>query len=116
MKRIKLLHNEGAGNADHTKEELVRLLETHRFICEYSSTKKRKWKELAPHIDFIAARRQHQVGPYARGIHYFSQDIFPGVIYSIYIKRTKPRCVFFADLMQPLQHLYQLLIRRKKFR
>lgn len=54
MKRIKLLHNEGAGNADHTKEELVRLLETHRFICEYSSTKKRKWKELAPHIDFIA--------------------------------------------------------------
>lgn len=54
MKTITLLHNPTAGSEDHTKEELVSLLEENGFECNYSSTKK-NWKNIDEKVDFIVA-------------------------------------------------------------
>jgi diacylglycerol kinase family enzyme len=54
MKRVQLLHNPTAGNEDHAKEELINLLETNGFECQYSSMKK-DWKRFDEQVDFIVA-------------------------------------------------------------
>src|SRR5689334_5300318 len=54
MKVINLLHNPTAGNEDHSKEELISLLEENGYDCRYSSMKK-DWKRLDEQVDFIVA-------------------------------------------------------------
>lgn len=54
MKIVNLLHNPGAGSEDHTKKELISLLEENGFECRYSSIKK-GWKKINDKVDFIVA-------------------------------------------------------------
>jgi len=54
MKIVNLLHNPGAGNEDHTKQELIFLLKENGFECRYSSIKK-GWKKINDKVDFIVA-------------------------------------------------------------
>ncbi|MEI6949174.1 diacylglycerol kinase family protein [Paraflavisolibacter sp. H34] len=53
MKRAQLLHNPGAGDEEHSKEELMSLLESNGFECRYSSTKKKEWKDIEPGVDLL---------------------------------------------------------------
>lgn len=48
-----LLHNPKAGDAEHSKKALTKLLEDHGFSCRYISVKE-NWQEFTPDIDFIA--------------------------------------------------------------
>jgi diacylglycerol kinase family enzyme len=52
--RVQLLHNPGAGNEEHDKDELVSLIEANGFECRYSSTKKKDWLGLDAEADFLA--------------------------------------------------------------
>lgn len=55
MKSVKLLHNPGAGEAEHSKKNLISHLRTAEFDCSYSSTKEDEWEESIPYkTDFIA--------------------------------------------------------------
>jgi diacylglycerol kinase (ATP) len=54
MKIVNLLHNPTAGHEDHTKEELISLMEENGFECHYSSTKK-NWKDIDEKVDFIVS-------------------------------------------------------------
>ncbi len=55
MKTVKLLHNPGAGEAEHSKKNLVAHIRTAAFDCSYSSTKEDEWEESIPYkTDFIA--------------------------------------------------------------
>jgi len=55
MKSVKLLHNPGAGEAEHSRKNLISKLEAEKFECSYSSTKENAWEESIPYsIDFIA--------------------------------------------------------------
>lgn len=53
MAIIKLLHNPGAGDGEHDKEELVKLLEDEGYDCRYSSTKEKGWDEIEPDTEMI---------------------------------------------------------------
>ena len=53
MKLAQLLHNPGAGDEEHGKEDLISLVEKNGFECRYSSTKKNILKNLDPEIDFL---------------------------------------------------------------
>ncbi|WP_138992624.1 diacylglycerol kinase family protein [Larkinella sp. C7] len=53
MKIAQLLHNPGAGDEEHSRKELVALIESEGFICRYASTKKNDWKELKSDVDFL---------------------------------------------------------------
>ncbi|MGH9857612.1 MAG: diacylglycerol/lipid kinase family protein [Acidobacteriota bacterium] len=55
MKVAKVLHNPGAGDEEHSKKELISLIESNGFECKYSSTKKKRWKDFEPKIDFLVA-------------------------------------------------------------
>jgi diacylglycerol kinase family enzyme len=55
MKVVNLLHNPDAGKEDHTREELIFLLEKNGFECQYSSMNKKDWKKLEENVDFIVA-------------------------------------------------------------
>lgn len=55
MKVAKLLHNPEAGDEEHSKKELISLIEANGFQCEYASTKKKGWKEIGPEVDFLIA-------------------------------------------------------------
>lgn len=48
-----LLHNPKAGDAEHSKKALTKLLEDHGFACRYISVKE-DWQDFSPDIDFIA--------------------------------------------------------------
>jgi diacylglycerol kinase (ATP) len=52
MKLGMLLHNPTAGDAEHSKKALSKLLEDHGFLCRYLSVKD-DWKDFSPDIDFI---------------------------------------------------------------
>src|SRR4051812_7704662 len=52
MKVVKLLHNPGAGDEEHSKKELVKLIEANGFECNYSSVKK-DWTNFEPEPDFL---------------------------------------------------------------
>ena len=54
MKVVKLVHNPTAGDEEHDKENLIKLIEKAGFECRYSSTKKDGWKELDDDVDIIA--------------------------------------------------------------
>ena len=53
MKIAKLLHNPGAGDEEHDKNELMQLIEAAGYQCYYASTKKKGWEEIEPDVDFI---------------------------------------------------------------
>ena len=53
MKVATLIHNPGAGDEKHSKDELVEMLTSKGFDCRYSSTKKRGWKDISDDTDFI---------------------------------------------------------------
>jgi diacylglycerol kinase (ATP) len=53
MKLAKLLHNPGAGDEEHDRENLVALIESSGFRCRYSSTKKEDWKDFEQDVDFL---------------------------------------------------------------
>jgi diacylglycerol kinase (ATP) len=53
MKLAKLLHNPGAGDEEHDREDLVTLIESSGFRCRYSSTKKEDWKDFEQDVDFL---------------------------------------------------------------
>ena len=48
-----LLHNPKAGDAEHSKKALTKLMEDHGFACRYISVKD-EWQDFNPDIDFIA--------------------------------------------------------------
>ena len=52
MKLGQLLHNPGAGDEEHGKDDLIALIKANGFDCRYSSTKKNILKDLGP-IDFV---------------------------------------------------------------
>lgn len=54
MKAIKLFHNPGAGDEAFGKKDLLELISSQGFYCEYSSTKKGLSKQFGPHHDIIA--------------------------------------------------------------
>ncbi|MBO9566610.1 MAG: NAD(+)/NADH kinase [Niastella sp.] len=53
MKYVKLLHNPTAGEEDHTKKELIPLIEAAGWECRYSSTKEKGWEKIEPDTDFV---------------------------------------------------------------
>ncbi len=53
MTLAQLLHNPGAGDEEHDKEDLISLIRANGFECRYSSTKKKILKNLDPDIDFL---------------------------------------------------------------
>ncbi|GAB3324027.1 hypothetical protein GCM10027299_20880 [Larkinella ripae] len=53
MKIAQLLHNPGAGDEEHSKKELMALIESEGFVCRYASTKKDDWKNLKTDVDFL---------------------------------------------------------------
>lgn len=53
MKYVKLLHNPTAGEEDHTKNELIPLIEQAGWECRYSSTKEKGWDKIEPDTDFV---------------------------------------------------------------
>lgn len=54
MKYVKLLHNPTAGEEDHTKKELIPVIEAAGWECRYSSTKEKGWDKIEPDTDFVA--------------------------------------------------------------
>lgn len=54
MKIAHLLHNPTAGNEEHTKKELISLIENQGFDCRYSSTKSKDWN-IQSDTDFLIA-------------------------------------------------------------
>ena len=52
MKQVILLHNPGAGDEDHLKEELVKAIENEGFGCTYFSIKEENWKQQLDNADF----------------------------------------------------------------
>ena len=53
MRLAQLIHNPGAGDEEHGKEDLIALIEKHGFDCRYSSTKKKMDKALNEEADFL---------------------------------------------------------------
>lgn len=55
QKLVRLVHNPGAGVGKvHYKDEIAELIESAGYQCEYSSSKKRALKKIAPHTSLIA--------------------------------------------------------------
>ena len=53
MRLAQLIHNPGAGDEEHAKEEIIALIKSHGFDCRYSSTKKKTDKLLNEEADFL---------------------------------------------------------------
>src|SRR4051812_22905370 len=53
MKTAKLLHNPGAGDEEHAKEELIAQIKAAGFNCEYASVKGWNWDYFKNDIDFL---------------------------------------------------------------
>lgn len=53
MQKIKLIHNPNAGNGAYSKSELISIIESAGYQCDYSSSKKDGWKEIDPDTDMI---------------------------------------------------------------
>ena len=48
-----LLHNPKAGNEEHTKKSLIRLIEAGGFNCRYRSVKEDDWQHFEDSVDFL---------------------------------------------------------------
>ena len=55
MKVAKLIHNPTAGDEEHSKKELISIIEAGGFKSKYSSTKVKGWKRIEPEFDFLIA-------------------------------------------------------------
>ena len=53
MKQVQLVHNPGAGDETHNKEELEKLLKEQGYECSYASTKKKGWKDFETDSDLL---------------------------------------------------------------
>jgi diacylglycerol kinase (ATP) len=53
MQRITLVHNPTAGDEEHSKKELKKLIEEYGFECRYLSTKEMDWKEIKSNTDIL---------------------------------------------------------------
>ena len=53
MKRALLLHNPGAGDEEHSTEELSRLIYNQGFECIALSVKEKEWKDFDYDVDFL---------------------------------------------------------------
>src|SRR5688572_32422141 len=45
MRRAILLHNPAAGDAEHSKQELLLLIQASSYLCTYISLKDKDWKK-----------------------------------------------------------------------
>ena len=53
MKLAQLFHNPGAGDEEHSKRELIDILEANNYECRYVSTKKKDWKDFDTDSDLL---------------------------------------------------------------
>ena len=53
MKQVTLFHNPAAGDEEHSKNELVALMEKNGFECRYLSTKDKEWKDFDSDTDLL---------------------------------------------------------------
>jgi len=53
-KNIFLLHNPKAGHGQHTKEELISIIESAGHYCKYASLKEEGWKNIPSETEWIA--------------------------------------------------------------
>lgn len=50
---VHILHNPKAGDQDNTRTELIRLIESLGFSCDYASVKKEGWHRFKPHASLL---------------------------------------------------------------
>jgi len=53
MSKIKLIHNPSAGLGSYTKKELVEIVESAGYTCDYSSSKEDDWEKIKADTDMI---------------------------------------------------------------
>ncbi|MBE9585060.1 diacylglycerol kinase [Mucilaginibacter sp. JRF] len=53
MPKAKLLHNPRAGDKDHSKENLIELIESEGFTTNYSSIKEDGWEQIEPGTEIV---------------------------------------------------------------
>jgi diacylglycerol kinase (ATP) len=53
-KNIFLLHNPASGHGQHTKEELISIIEEAGYNCNYASIKEKGWKDIPSETEWIA--------------------------------------------------------------
>jgi diacylglycerol kinase (ATP) len=53
MKKVTIIHNPTAGDEEHSKQELISLLEKNDFDCRYLSTKEKDWEKLEEETDLF---------------------------------------------------------------
>ena len=53
MANILLLHNPGAGHGQHTKEQLINIIEKAGHYCSYASVKEEGWKDIPSGTEWI---------------------------------------------------------------
>jgi diacylglycerol kinase (ATP) len=53
MRVVQLIHNPGAGDEEHEKEDLIELIENNGFECRYSSTKKKLEEGFDEEAEFL---------------------------------------------------------------
>jgi diacylglycerol kinase family enzyme len=54
MARVKLIHNAGAGEENHSEQKLISMIESKGFTCDYSPVKSTDWN-IPPETDFVIA-------------------------------------------------------------
>lgn len=53
MKLVQLIHNPGAGDEKHSRDDLTEMLEAEGYECTYLSTKIKGWKDFDTHADIL---------------------------------------------------------------
>lgn len=53
MALVKLLHNHKAGDKELSHDDLISLIESKGFSCEYSSVKTPEWHKISNDVDFL---------------------------------------------------------------
>ncbi|MCC8409945.1 diacylglycerol kinase [Mucilaginibacter sp. UR6-1] len=53
MPKAKLLHNPRAGDKDHSKENLIKLIDDAGFNPDYASIKEEGWEQITPDTDMV---------------------------------------------------------------
>jgi len=53
MTNVKLLHNAAAGDEEHSHHELISMIESKGFHCEYATVKESGWADISDDIDFL---------------------------------------------------------------
>lgn len=53
MAKVQLLHNVKAGDEEHSHKDLIELIESKGFNCEYASVKEKGWDKFSDETDFL---------------------------------------------------------------